>query len=263
MQKLYYKRRLSRTSTLSYLYGSYKTHILKPMEASEISLKDIQVKKFEGKVESRSNMPVGGSEGKKTIITIENPRYEPGRTDVSPELTFISKRYYTKEKALGVVEYTDKLRSLGFPVPPTTRYYEENGEPNIMMTDMSEGGKNIIWGGNGSADPEEAIALQSMNLTKIDLQNIERQVRDIFKKAVQNSVRIYGDNYHLSKSRETGEVKVILIDIRKPPDYEMNLKSPYELRDMRLTNAGFIEDLWKTVRPADLHLVPPESMETK
>jgi len=135
-------------------------------------------------------LPVGGNEGAKSLTELRNPRYIFGREDIAPTLIFISKEYPANKKdcVMDIVNAYEVLREKGYPVPNTIRYYERDKTVNLLMSDMTEGGKYKIWGFSDFSSPEQQAELESMALTDKDILNIQELVFELSNKATNDGL---------------------------------------------------------------------------
>lgn len=118
---------------------------------------------------------------------------------------FVKRQYANSEHALSDAIKADELRAVGIPVPPTVRYSEdEGGQPYLLISDLTEGGKNKVWSMNNS-DQE----LQELALAESDLEDIDRQLLDISNQATRGNFTINADAYFIvQKPNRVPEVLV-------------------------------------------------------
>lgn len=173
-------------------------------------------------IKLNSPLLTGGREGSKFRTQLINPRHREGKTDISGTLTFISKEYkaYERETVLGILDAYQFLRSRGYPVPSTTRYYEKVGRVNLLMSDMTEGGKYKIWGPSGNMSHGQLDELRSMSLTKDDIISIQKKVSDLSSRAAEDRVMLFTGFYHIRKNISTGEIDIVLLDVEKLSDID-------------------------------------------
>lgn len=186
---------------------------------------------FTATVIIEERMKVGGCEGIKSKLTIENPRSKE-RPDVACEMTFVSKKSRVEHRIADSIKAYHQLRKLDLPVPNTTRICisKEDSEFQLVMTDMTENGKYILWGYSNFMHSEQYQTLRDLNLTEEEIDCIEQQANEIAYKAAKakHNIRFY--NYHLRKNLETGIYDVVLLDIGSDncqdpmPNYEQIMR---------------------------------------
>ncbi len=184
-----------------------------------------------------SDLPVGGLEGQKSKTALKNPYYKAEKTGVSPTLDFVSKEYALndKDRVLEVIKTYGFLRSRGYPVPQTTRYYEKNGKIYLLMTDMTEGGKYKLWGYSDELTPEQEDALKDMSLSEEDMSAAEKIANELAAKATKDRIYLLNFYYHIRKDVDTGAIDVVLLDVGS--EHEVKASERREDRNVESVNS--------------------------
>lgn len=186
----------------------------KPIFSTDGNQTGSKINTYQLAPDSGQDVPLGGMEGKKQKIIIKNPKYGPDKTrEVSETLSYISKEYKSKEKVIETIMIYDALRKKGLPVPPTTRYFEENGHHYLLMTDMTHGGKSVVWGLSDDMTSENQNSIDKMEIKSADLTDIRNLSREWAKTATTASLHPLESNYHLRKNLETGKFDIIILDV--------------------------------------------------
>lgn len=159
---------------------------------------------------------VSGSQSKKEEISIgeEAPKEF---VDVSFERSgkrryggsFVKREYQDEELALADAVKVAQLRSLGVPVPSTTRYFQENGHHALLITDLTEAGRNRVWSMNNS-DQE----LLDLSLGLRDIKVITHQLQEIVRKAGEGGFTLNSDAFFIVKNKgdKAGRPRVVVGD---------------------------------------------------
>lgn len=116
---------------------------------------------------------------------------------------------------LGVVKANNLARINHLPVPYTTRFfYDENKNPGVLMTNVTENGQYWLWGRNMNISSQEREDLKSMQITAADFDNfIIDQIRQIAQRASESGLRIRFDSYHIRKHKKTRKLDITLLDL--------------------------------------------------
>jgi len=156
------------------------------------------------------NIGVGGAEGVKFGIHFELKNKFKTR-----EAKLITKRlrYFKGVEAPNLVNAYKTAHKEGFITPETVRYTKEGEDDILMMSDMSEGGKYIIWGYNDHSTKKEHAAYRELNLSKSDIQEIKSQGMKYVEKANSLDRSLWFYNYHIRKDKETGKLELFLLDL--------------------------------------------------
>lgn len=161
-----------------------------------------------------THLPLGGHEGQKFTLKIDNPLKKADGTPAEP-LYFVVKELI--EKSEPELEQLSRayriLQDKGYPVPLTVRSFQREGKNYLAASDMTEGGKYWIWGFNDDASPEEADELRAMQLSAVEVAELKSQVAKIADQAVRDTLNMDGYWYHIRKNKETGKVDVVILDI--------------------------------------------------
>lgn len=163
---------------------------------------------------------VGGSEGLKHWLTLKSPLFSP----TSGRLTL---KYFLKENSYRTLESLEnlilryiELRKLGLPVPNMTRMVEVNGSWHLVMSDITENGRYLVWGFSDNMSLAQLEELAQMKLTKKDLHLIEAMVEALFVKAEQVRQSLRMPFIHVRRDTQTGELDLILLDVDSQNNWE-------------------------------------------
>lgn len=167
-----------------------------------------QSKSIRAFVEKQEKLGVGGGEGEKFFYVLVHPE------KMRPFGKFVSKQHeYSSSYVKSVVNAYSVARKEGFLVPTTTRYFEENGKKSILMSDMTENGKWLVWGFNDFQTSLENETLIKLNINHTDIIKIEKDCQEFVKKAEVFKRKINFYNYHVRKDLQNGKVQVFLLDL--------------------------------------------------
>lgn len=167
-------------------------------------------------------LPIGGGEGLKYRFRITNPRFQSGSRE--PFLCFFVKQYrYLDDDTPELLtrEYA-RLRQQGFPVPPTVRRMNIKDKQYLVMTDMTYGGRYLIWGYSDRMSFKQLQDLSDMHLTQSDMITINNLVDGLFSLALANNFMVRAHYLHIRKDKETGNIDIIVLDINTVNDSESN-----------------------------------------
>lgn len=160
-------------------------------------------------------LSLGGDEGIKFLTSLVNPRNIKDRNGaVAEKFEFISKEYKHDRvtDVIKIIQTYDFLRKRGYPVPATTRYFEKDGKIYLLMTNVTEKGKYLVWGYSDTMSKEQQADLLSMNLTDNDIQNIRDMALTYATKAGKDDIDLPFCTYHVRKNLETGKIDIIFLD---------------------------------------------------
>lgn len=154
---------------------------------------------------------VGGSEGRKHRVTTSSESTVDGEGKVD---YFVSKEYAgdTREFAFESVAVNNFLFENGYPVPEEASVVEIDSTVYAIMSDVTVGGKYLIWGWSTGMAPEQMLELKRMNLVAEEIEQIRTLVENIGRKADGDKLRIFDHCYHIRRSVETGEIDIVLLD---------------------------------------------------
>lgn len=102
-----------------------------------------------------------------------------------------------------ILEKYNYLKRNGFPVPPTYRVSKE-GSLKILMTDMTEGGRKMVYDIHSDSLPPENV---------VNWSDVKKQLSNIVSLAYKNKVRINGDAYALVLDPVAKSSRVVLLDL--------------------------------------------------
>ncbi len=160
-------------------------------------------------ISMESPLKVGGMDGPKFVMKLE----KSGRKS---EMFFVSKEYKTKKEAKEAVTKFEILRKGGYPVPPTTRYFEKGGKHYILVTDLTKlNGGQTIWGINGDPMDHEYATIQKMNP---DQQNLSDKILSLADKFDREGIYAFKDVYAIGMSKDSqgkysDEINVYILDV--------------------------------------------------
>ncbi|GIK83517.1 MAG: hypothetical protein BroJett025_01390 [Patescibacteria group bacterium] len=174
-------------------------------------------------IEAIQSVDVGGCEGSKFLMIVL--LQELGR------ITYFAKEYKynaratnkfdfssyenTLSKVAAVVEAYTLLRKKGYLVPEFAAYFINTQTETMYMisSDMTEGGKYIVWGLSDSMTDVQNQDFVQMKITPDDYSKIKRLVSDVVKQA--NRDRVYLDCYHfhLRQEKKTRKFEICLLDV--------------------------------------------------
>lgn len=180
---------------------------------------------FKGRYQLLNRVVVGGHEGYKYLSAIYRRQPEPKNLNHPLMNLFIKElRFDNLFKAKRFAKEYSRLYRQGFPVPPTVRFFEEEGRAYLAMTDMTYGGQYLIWGYNDASVPQENANLAAMKLSPEMIADVSDQALEIARHAGKCKHIFPWYSYHVRQHILTREVNVILLDIY-PED--LNLDTPY------------------------------------
>ncbi len=147
--------------------------------------------------------PLGGGNGNKYYI-------------FSGEERFIAKEIrlplsITEPSLNQLVAFYEELYSRGYCVPEKVTYCSYGENSYLIMSDMSENGKFLLWGINDLPHEEEIHQLREMQLTMEDIEIIRAQLAQWLSKAAAEGVYIGESCYHLRKNRQTGSIDIVFL----------------------------------------------------
>jgi len=187
-------------------------------------------------------LPLGGIEGKKYRLTVPSPlSSEHGK--LAEPLIFIVKesKYDDFDELNEVIKAYRVLYAKGYPVPGTVRRYDQPSMKSYLISsDMTEGGKQWVWGVNDDPTDQELETLREMNFTVKDIADLEIQARAIAEKATADQINLDTYYYHIRKNKETGKVEIILLDI-----YPKSMFVPWKQEG---TNQDKVTEFFKEMR---------------
>ena len=157
-----------------------------------------------------TNLGVGGGEGDKFNIKFELKRNQSKR-----DISLISKRirHHRGSEAPSLVNSYKVVKQDGFLSPDTVRYAKVDGKDILLMTDMSEGGKYIVWGFNDKQTEKEFQAFRDLKLNDTDIDEIKKQGKSFVELANKRDRKLQFYYFHIRKERKTGEVQLFLLDV--------------------------------------------------
>ncbi|MBU0982048.1 hypothetical protein KKC94_05140 [Patescibacteria group bacterium] len=153
--------------------------------------------------------------------------------DSDNELSRIFARKSFKDKELGregldlFVNNWQELKKRGLPVVPTLRIEEGSEAPYVIMTDLTNDGKNEVVALNDfEPSPEEQKLMEASGeqrmykyprdyiLELTNIKGIEQQLSDLLKTSVEKGVLLEHDVPFLVVDKETKEGNLVLGDLR-------------------------------------------------
>ena len=159
---------------------------------------------------------VGGSDGIKRLVLLTLLGKEQNR-----RLWFFTKEYKIEEEVelKKIVRTYAVFKGFKLPVPSTIRYYFDKSRKKfyLLMTDISKGGKNRIWGYSDEMSKSQIAELQAMNLSESDLVTITQLAQGIVQIADKNKAVIFSHYYHIVQDKKTKRVALELLDVS--PDW--------------------------------------------
>jgi hypothetical protein len=163
-------------------------------------------------------MSVGGREGKKYKMVVENPLAASDLSLHRGELVFVIKAYETftpinLARLEAIARSYTELFKRGYPTPSTARVFVHEDRCYLAMSDMTEDGAYLLWGYNDYPTKEEIITLREMNITADDMKEIKQQALRIAEKATDDGIIIHWASYHVRRHRQTQAIQVILLDV--------------------------------------------------
>lgn len=165
-----------------------------------------------GKVIDMVDIDMGGEEGKKYAICLDIYGHHGG---VRPDIQFIAKEYGKDErsKVLEAILAYDILRNAGYPVPATTRYFTRNEKHYLLMSDITCGGKYLLWGYNDIQSNKIDQVFKDMQLPFTEFFRLREVVRGIADQASRDQFLLRGHQFHIRKEIETGLFDIVLLDL--------------------------------------------------
>lgn len=158
---------------------------------------------------------VGGQEGPKSRVQLR----KSGNTETSLPTDirgdFITKEYHLEDidRLRGVLRTNQILRSKGFPVPGTTKYFEKDGKLFELMSDMTEGGKYRLWGWSNDMTRTQSDELHAMTIEDSKFDQIKNQVFALAQLATNEGFSLQDKYYHIRQEVETGLFDLVLLDV--------------------------------------------------
>lgn len=164
------------------------------------------------------DLPVGGAEGRKVITKVflgKNTSRSEQRQRKSHPLVLkeYPKNFDSIQTLVGIAAGYRTLRKLGLMVPDVVRYWKSNDKLYLVMSDLSEGGKKLIWGHSDGMTQSQSNELQVMKLSENDLSTIYAQLTEIAQRAAGGNVLLMPHYYHILKDTTTGSIEIALLDI--------------------------------------------------
>lgn len=213
--------------------------------------------KFNGEIiKEVSPLVVGGSEGKKQRIATERET-ERERGGLSEQQFYIAKEYRKSSVSFAwdSVSAFELLKEKGYPVPRKVVCLEDDAKAYVVMSDVTDGGKCLIWGWSTEMIPEQMDELNKMNITQDDIIRLDILARDIAGKAAGDDLCIRHHMYHVRRHVESGEVDIVLLDADARV-YNGDHKSRYTSTDIDFSEAEFflknLEEATGVFRPKQL-----------
>ncbi|MCB9800981.1 MAG: hypothetical protein H6773_02260 [Pseudomonadales bacterium] len=166
-----------------------------------------------------SFLPVGGAEGRKLIANIllgknTAPSLENNHNTRYPlVLKEYPKNYDSIQALRSIAAGYRTLRKLGILVPNVVRYWSSNDMLYLVMSDLSEGGKKLIWGHSDGMKQSQLDELKAMKLSESDLVTIHSQLIEIAQRAADGNVLLMPHYFHILKDTTTGSIEIALLDI--------------------------------------------------
>lgn len=157
-----------------------------------------------------TDLGVGGTEGNKLNI-----RFELKNTLGKREIKLISKKikHFKGREAPDVVNAFDAAKKDGFLTANTVRLAKAGDDDVLLMSDMTEGGKYILWGYNDHSTDQETKAFYDLKLTDKDKKEIRDQGNNFIKKANSLDRSLWFYNFHIRRDKDTGKIELLLLDL--------------------------------------------------
>ena len=160
-----------------------------------------------------SDAPFGGGDGRKYYMDLVHSGGE------NPLLT----RLIGKEYSIPIVDMQDELWfiaqtsrelfNLGYPVPALVGYCAYRANSLLIMSDMSQSGKYLLWGYNDYPHKEEKRQLAEMGLNRKDFQQVTGQVSRWVAKLNRDGVHVGMSSYHVRRNRSTSSLDIAMLDL--------------------------------------------------
>jgi hypothetical protein len=169
----------------------------------------------------------GGREGEKFFIGIRNPLLSDNNEQ---NMWFVAKKYELNEqdKLFHVMEANLQAKKYGLPVPNTVRYFRENENLYLLMSDQTSHGKFLIWGYNSLVSDEKKLFAE-VNVTGKVLNDTIRLAENITTMSTQHGAHIKSWNYHIRFNIQTSQHDIVLLDLI--PDMFTHLYSKKKLNN--------------------------------
>lgn len=169
-------------------------------------LRDAKARKLTAKIVRDVTVKTEGVGGTKHYIDVETLKLNSEKRI----LGFFTKEFATKEEAENTAKLFARLRNEGYPVPPTTRYYEKDGKFFLLLTDMTGGGKYPVWTNSGETT-DRIKAIDKLKDIKPTEDEINLQLDDLVNRLTRSGYKVSCDAYALR--RVNGQLELFLLDI--------------------------------------------------
>ena len=174
--------------------------------------------------EEKARDDIGGRQGKKSVFVFENKL---------GSRSYFTKEYSTNDEkeVRGIVNAYHILREKKFLVPNTVRFFIKDNKITLLMSDVSENGKYLIWGPSEGMTMEQIQELKEMKLGSSDLKTIEKMVNKEVEKANKEGVFLSFDNYHIRKPKTKNKIEIMLLDVNTG-----NIRHRFPLQGLKTNN---------------------------
>lgn len=184
-----------------------------------------------GTVEDMEGDLPEGAEGHKAFVEVKIEHNERERSAGR----FVKKEYDSREDVSNVIHIANILRNARIPVPVTMRYFEEEGNDYLLVSDLTKDGESIVSSINNTFDLDEML------LDEEDFSILTNQVSAIVRAAHSAGYFVGGDAFFVVK--DVGERPHIVIgdfgSIRKNTEKEEKELTSYAMSQVE----WFTEDL--------------------
>jgi len=154
------------------------------------------------RIEMKQTIPTQSSESVNSYTKIKVVRNEKEREAG----LFVHKQFMDHESMASFLNNNTILKESGFPVPPTVR--EIVGKNELLITDLTEGGKHIVFSVNEIQDNAVDIPFRISNLSQV-----EDEILRLGKKADEKGFVILEDAYFIVVDKQTKLARVVLGDL--------------------------------------------------
>jgi hypothetical protein len=114
---------------------------------------------------------------------------------------------------LGVVEAYNILRQRDYPVPSTTGYFITGLKPYLLMSDVTQEGRCLIWGKGKEPTEAQVADLQAMKLTRRDFEQVKEMGSELMMRANANGFVFSVDWYLLMRDKRNRDLSMSLLDV--------------------------------------------------
>jgi len=151
-----------------------------------------------------------GHEGEKQFVDATVVRNEKERYAGS----YVKKKYGNYMEAVQDAKKIEELKSAGVPTPDVVRYFEEDDNAYLLITDLSKKGENYVW---SMGDSDESF--RNLRLNDDDYREIQQQLEEISMKASDLNFTVASDAFFLVKPKKEGTPTRVFVG-----DIGMNVK---------------------------------------